>query len=220
MGATVELVGSQTTTSDINGEYAFLTVPADTYDLQASASGYGTLDPMRDVAVNEGEAVTDVNFYLPPPDDVAQNGGFESDFGGWTIGGDNVPVITDTVHTGYKAVRLGGTASGDSWVQQTVSIPADMYRPTLSFMYRYPSQDTGEVAQVTVVGITESISVSSEWAHHWIDLDGHQGETVTIRFTVSENGSNPSYLYLDEVSLGKASGGPYKGYLPLIQRGS
>jgi len=71
-----------------------------------------------------------------------------------------------------------------------------------------------------VAGITESISVSSEWAHHWIDLDGYQGGMVIIRFTVSENGSNPSYLYLDEVSLGRASGGPYKVYFPLVHRGS
>jgi len=217
-GATVELVGSQTTSSDFDGEYTFSTVPAGTYDLQASANTYGTLQPMQGVVVNEGEALTDVNFYLPPLDDVAQNGGFESDFNGWTTAGDNTPVITDTAHTGYKSAQLGGTAAGDSWIEQTVDIPADMYRPTLSFMYRYPSQDTGEVVQVIVAGTTESISVSSEWAHHWIDLDGHQEETVTIRFAVSENGSNPSYLYLDEVSLGKASGGPHKVYFPLLYK--
>lgn len=220
MGATVELVGSQTTISDTNGQYAFQTVPVGTYDLQISASGYAALEPMRGVIVSEGEALTDVNFYLPPPDNVVDNWDFEADYASWTIGGDNAPTITDSAHTGYQAARLGGTISGDSWIEQAIIIPTEMYRPTLSFIYRYPSQDTGEVAQVIVAGITESISVSSEWAHHWIDLDEYEGETITIRFTVSENGSNPSYLYLDEVSLGKASGGPYKGYFPFIYKGS
>jgi hypothetical protein len=220
MGATVELVGSQTTTSDINGEYAFSTVPVGTYNLRATASGYGTLPPMRGVVVNEGETLTDVNFYLPPPDNVVGNWDFESDLDSWATGGSNLPAISNDAHTGYKSVQLGGAAAGDSWIEQAVDIPADTYRPTLSFIYKYPSQGMGEVAQITVAGVTESIPASSEWAHHWIDLDGHQGEKVTIRFTVSENGSSPSYLYLDEVSLGKASGGPYKGYFPLVYKGS
>jgi len=219
-GATVELVGYGTTETGWSGEYGFPNLPPDAYDLKASASGYGTLQPMRGVVLSEGEAVTDVNFYLPPPDNVVGNWDFEVDYTSWTTGGDNAPTITDSAHTGYKAAQLGGATPGDSWIEQSVAIPADMYRPTLSFIYRYPSQETGEVAQVMVAGITESISVSSEWAHHWIDLDGYQGGMVIIRFTVSENGSNPSYLYLDEVSLGRASGGPYKVYFPLVHRGS
>ena len=219
-GARVEILSDGDTNSGGGGRYEFPLLPSGTYDLQATASGYGALEPMRDVVMNEGEALTDVNFYLPPPDNVVSNWDFESDLAQWPIGGANTPTISASAHTGYKSAQLGGAAAGDSWVQQTVEIPADMYRPTLSFLYRYPSQDTGEVAQVTVAGIIESISVSSEWTHHWIDLDELQGETVTIRFTVSENGSNPSYLYLDEVSLGKASGGPYKGYFPFIYKGS
>lgn len=218
VGAGVEILGLTSTTTDLSGGYQFTNIFSNTYDLQASASTYGTLEPMRGVVVNEGEALTDVNFYLPPPDNVVVNWDFESDLAQWPIGGTNTPTISTSAHTGYKSAQLGGAAEGDSWVQQTVEIPADMYRPTLSFLYRYPSQDTGEVAQVTVAGIIESISVSSEWTHHWIDLDELQGETVTIRFTVSENGSSPSHLYLDEVSLGKASGGPYKVYFPLLYK--
>ncbi len=220
MGATVEVVGYGTTKTGWGGEYEFPTLPPGTYDLKVSVSGYGTLQPMRGVVVNEGETLTDVNFYLPPPDNVVGNWDFESDLDSWATGGNNIPTVTNDAHTGDKAARLGGAAVGDSSIAQTVDIPADTYRPTLSFIYKYPSQEMGEVAQITVAGVTESIPASSEWAHHWIDLDGHQGEKVTIRFTVSENGSSPSYLYLDEVSLGKASGGPYKGYFPLVYKGS
>jgi len=228
MGATVEVVGSQTTTSDINGEYAFSTVPAGTYDLRATASGYGPLEPMRGVGVNDGEALTDVNFYLPPLDDLAQNGGFESDFEGWTAGGDNIPVITDTVHTGDKATRLGGPASGDSWVEQSVAIPPDIYRPTLSFLYLYSSSDTGDQFRVEIRDAGGNLldtrwstaSATSLWTHQWLDLSPYEGQTIRVRFLLSENESSPSYLYLDEVSLGKASGGPYKGYLPFIYKGS
>jgi len=220
MGATVELVGSQTTTSDINGNYAFSTVLPGTHDLRVSANTYGTLDPMRSVVLNDGEALTDLNFYLPPPDNLVGNWGFESGLAQWATGGVNTSAISTSAHTGYQSTQLGGAAAGDSWIEQMVEIPDDMYSPTLSFLYKYPSQDADEVAQVIVGEITETISVSSEWTQHWIDLDGYQGEAVTIRFTVSENGNSPSYLYLDEVSLGRASGGPYKGYLPLIHKGS
>ncbi|HAL60836.1 MAG TPA: hypothetical protein DCP08_00325, partial [Chloroflexi bacterium] len=63
-------------------------------------------------------------------------------------------------------------------------------------------------------------STTSLWTHHWLDLSLYEGQTIRVRFLLSENESNPSYLYLDEVNLGKASGGPYKGYLPLVHRGS
>gem|GEM_PF-2348321 len=228
MGATVELVGSQTTTSGMNGEYAFQTVPVGTYDLQASASGYAALEPMRGVIVSEGEALTDVNFYLPPPDDVAQNGGFESDFDGWTMEGDNTAIITDTVHTGYKAGQLGGTTAGDSWIEQTIIIPSEMYRPTLSFLCLYSSSDSGDQFRVEIRDAGgnplntpwSTTSATPLWTHHWLDLSPYEGQTIRVCFLLSENESNPSYLYLDEVSLGKASGGPYKGYLPFIRKGS
>jgi hypothetical protein len=221
VGAGVEILGLTSTTTDLSGGYQFTNIFSNTYDLQASASGYGALEPMRGVVVNEGEAVTDVNFYLPPPDNVVGNWDFEADYTSWTMGGDNAPTITDSAHTGDKAAQLGGTTAGDSWIEQTIIITPEMYRPTLSFLYRYPSQDANDEARVVILGIAdEPLSVSSEWVHHWIDLDGYQGETVTIHFSVFENGSAPSYLYLDEVSLGKASGGPYKGYFPLIHKGS
>jgi len=228
MGATVELVGSQTTTSDLDGEYAFWTVAAGTYDLQASASGYGTLQPMRGVVVNEEEALTDVDFYLPPPDNVVGNWDFEAGDTGWTMAGDNTAIITDTVHTGYKAAQLGGMTPGDSWIEQTINIPSEMYRPTLSFLYLYSSSDSGDQFQVEIrdAGGTpldtpwSTTSATSLWTHHWLDLSPYEGQTIRVRFLLSENESNPSYLYLDEVSLGKASGGPYKGYLPIIHRGS
>jgi len=227
-GATVELVGSQTTTSGMKGEYALQTVPAGTYDLQASASGYGTLQPMRGVVVSEGEALTGVNFYLPPPDNVMSNWDFEAGDTSWTMAGDNTAIITDTVHTGYKAAQLGGMTPGDSWIEQTINIPSEMYRPTLSFLYLYSSSDSGDQFQVeirdaggTLLDIPWSTtSTTSLWTHHWLDLSLYEGQTIRVRFLLSENESNPSYLYLDEVNLGKASGGPYKGYLPLVHRGS
>ncbi|MFQ6000961.1 MAG: carboxypeptidase regulatory-like domain-containing protein, partial [Anaerolineae bacterium] len=227
-GAKVEILGDGYTNTGGGGRYEFPFLTSGTYDLRATASGYDPLEPMRGVVVNEGEALTDLNFYLPPLDDLAQNGGFESDFGGWTASGDNLPVITDTVHTGYKAARLGGPASGDSWIEQGVAIPPGTYDPTLSFLYLYSSSDTGDQFRVEIRDAGGSLldtpwstaSATSLWTHHWLDLSPYEGQTIRVRFLVSENGSNPSYLYLDEVSLGKASGGPYKGYLPLVHRGS
>ncbi|MCJ7668182.1 MAG: carboxypeptidase regulatory-like domain-containing protein, partial [Anaerolineae bacterium] len=227
-GADVEILGLTSTTTDLSGGYEFTNVISGTYDLQASAVGYGTLQPRRGVRVNEGETLTDVNFYLPPPDNVVGNWDFESDLDSWAIGGSNLPAISNDAHTGYKSAHLGGAVAGDSWVEQSVAIPPDIYRPTLSFLYLYSSSDTGDQFRVEIRDAGGNLldtpwstaSATSLWTHQWLDLSPYEGQTIRVRFLLSENGSNPSYLYLDEVSLGKASGGPYKGYLPLVHKGS
>jgi hypothetical protein len=228
VGARVEIVGFTSTTTDLSGGYEFTNVISGTYDLQASAVGYGTLQPRRGVVVNEGETLTDVNFYLPPPDNVVGNWDFESDLDSWATGGSNLPAISNDAHTGYKSAQLGGAAVGDSWVEQSVAIPPDIYRPTLSFLYLYSSSDTGDQFRVEIRDAGGNLldtpwstaGATSLWTHQWLDLSPYEGQTIRVRFLLSENGSSPSYLYLDEVSLGKASGGPYKGYLPLVYKGS
>jgi hypothetical protein len=41
---------------------------------------------------------------------------------------------------------------------------------------------------------------------------------IGVRFGLSQAGPTQTVVYLDEVSLGKAWGGPFKTYLPLISK--
>jgi hypothetical protein len=44
--------------------------------------------------------------------------------------------------------------------------------------------------------------------------------TVTIHFRLRDDGdSSASTVYLDEVSLGRTAGGPFRAYLPLALKG-
>ncbi len=219
VGADVEILGLTSTTTDLGGGYQFTNILSGTYDLKASASGYGMVEPMR-LALDEGDNLTGLDFYLPPPDNSIINWDFESDLDSWTTGGDNPPTISSDAHTGYKAARLGGGEVGDSWIEQSVTIPLESWRPTLSFIYKYPSPDDGEEARVVVLGLLdEPLPPSSGWSHYWVELSGQEGEGIALSFLVSEAGGDPSHLYLDEVSLGRASGGPYSFHLPLIFKG-
>ena len=77
-----------------------------------------------------------------PGGQLVVNGGFETgSFSPWVPGGGAPqPVgVTGIVHTGTYSVRLGTVSGtephGDSWVYQTVTIPASVSHATLSFWY-------------------------------------------------------------------------------------
>jgi hypothetical protein len=61
-----------------------------------------------------------------------------------------------------------------------------------------------------------------DWQHLplYFGPEDYMTGTVTIRFQVWDDGDGmPTKVYVDEVSLGRTPGGPYKSYLPLVLRG-
>lgn len=98
------------------------------------------------------------------------------------------------------------------YLQQTVTIPADMLNPTLSFMYKtspdLPDDDTALVVSVTA-GITTTqvytAAPAGNWTLGWVDMQAWAGQTVTVRFAVQQAADDPYLqLFLDSVSLGAA----------------
>jgi hypothetical protein len=102
------------------------------------------------------------------------------------------------------------------------------WEPALSFWYRPQSTDPGDLFHVVLTSasqthvLTPSL-VGNDWQHLWLyaaSEDAYFTGTVTVNFQLRNDGdSTASTVYLDEVSLGRTAGGPFKAYLPLALKG-
>ncbi|MFZ1465182.1 MAG: hypothetical protein WAV60_14125, partial [Anaerolineae bacterium] len=95
---------------------------------------------------------------------------------------------------------------GESLLRQTISIPADMPAPTLSFLYRYGQVSTGipDPLVLTVAGATVWTTSESadDWRHVWIDMTPSRGQTVNFTFRMAGDADHAAtWAELDEVSL-------------------
>jgi len=199
-----------------------------------------TLGPTRTVTMT---------WTLRPPDDAVSNGGFEQGLDGWSLlagFGDPPAVVTVPVHTGFGALALGGpTPAGHTvGVSQTLVL-TDAWEPVLSFWYRPAITDSGDVFNVLLTTVTQTIGSAlpvtttqaltpalqaGGWRHAWAyvgRLDAALTGTVTLQFLLRHKGSLASpfhsgggaiALYLDEISIGAMPGGPHRIYLPLSLR--
>ncbi len=175
---------------------------------------------------------------LRPPDDAVTNGEFEAGLEGWHSVGITPTVVFQPVHTGYGALALGGAAgvTFTAGITQSVVI-TNSWEPVLSFWYNPADTAAGDRFNVMLTTVTQTLSTTLPltrvftpsldvpgWAHlayHLGPLDVALSGTVTLDLQLwHAPGSNPvtSTLYLDEVSLGRAMGGPYKAYLPLAHK--
>jgi len=134
--------------------------------------------------------------------------------------------VDEVVRSGDYSLTLGkdSLVSGDCGITQTVYITPTMYIPTLSFWYQTPSSG-GESDDSFEVGIYHgdpltyhplvTAQPSQDWAHAWLDVSSYTG-SAWISFNYHREGAQDFVVYLDEVSLGRASGGPLRTYLPLF----
>ncbi|MCJ7668547.1 MAG: GDSL-type esterase/lipase family protein [Anaerolineae bacterium] len=197
------------------GKYTLPLMVTGNVTITVSQNNFGNLPPMYGVEAIESET-TGVDFWLPPSDDVVANGQFEEGLSDWLYL-EAVEAVTDTVHTGLKAVELGG----DSAISQTVTItPTTIYSPTLSFMYIYTPGDPGDYLEVRLndTRVGDPLVPALDWAHAYLDLSAHLGQTVDLSFVLHQGGATPAYAYLDEISLGSAGQAPEVVFLPLIRK--
>ncbi len=128
---------------DPNHEYTYLwTADGSQLQMYIVDSTYSDNSGALTFEMFAADADVGLDVFLPPADNVIQNGDFESgalNSPGWTIGGEITPVLTSTVrHTGQQSVLLGTTSvsqTGDSAISQVVTIPLTMSFPVLSFLY-------------------------------------------------------------------------------------
>jgi hypothetical protein len=151
---------------------------------------------------------------------AAFNSGFENGLSFWSSGGIVVPTTsTAKPHSGSSSALLGtltGTEpAGDSWVSQTVTVPATA---TLTFWYWSASTDgicSGSACQydwdeaqirstsgATLATVFKSNTNAQAWTQVSYDMSAYAGQTVVLWFNVHQDaGGDPTYMYLDDISL-------------------
>lgn len=148
------------------------------------------------------------------------NGGFEDpiDFFGWVTNPVSFPqyIVTDPVHGDQKAAQIAGFDSNPDTLSQTVSTVAGEYYE-LSF---WRSQAGG----------APPISLTVTWNGTEIFSETNTGARPYEQFTflvlatgsdllVFKSANNPSFTYLDDVSLDGVAAVPVPGALPLFASG-
>jgi len=143
-----------------------------------------------------------------------ENGGFENQ-DGWVILDTDYRAgyTTEETYSEARSMRLG-IVSGDnvhsySSVEQTLTLPADATGLHLSFWVYPQSEDaSGDLQYVLFMeegGGYRLISLTSDarsWQHHEFSLLEYAGETITLRFSVYNDGNGGrAGMYLDDVSL-------------------
>lgn len=231
-GATVAISGTGSSALTGSGGYYHVLPPLPgTYDVAASFGKYDSPPEFRDIFFDE--PVVELDFTVRPWDDVVSNGDFEEGLDGWATLADAGPptVVTDVVRSGGYSLALGrdSTVAGECAVTQTVYVTDTMYMPTLSFWYRTPLEQGADGGDVFKVGIyhgdlptyvlLSAIPPTEQWTHAWFDVPSYTG-SAHVSFNYHREDTQDLIVYLDEVSLGRMSGGPNKAYLPLILRDS
>jgi uncharacterized repeat protein (TIGR01451 family) len=133
---------------------------------------------------------------------------------------DGRPVLAYADSTpGHYAVAVGRIlnpleVTGDSSLAQVITLPARLYQPTLSFLYRLETQDIlandwfeVQVANgITTTQVFSTAEPAASWTLSWIGLSPWAEKAVTVTFNVHETGNGlRTLVYLDEVSAGSAS---------------
>lgn len=151
----------------------------------------------------------------PPPSPLV-NGDFEQGAGvGWSESSTHnyLLVFNDDVlsglvaHSGTWLGWLGGDNSEVATLQQQVTVPAAA--PVLSFFHYIESEDACnfDYASVMVNGSTVStytLCVDEEtpdWQHVTINLSAYAGQNVSLAFTVANDSTLLSNLFIDDVSF-------------------
>lgn len=115
-------------------------------------------------------------------------------------------VSDDHIEIWHNPIAITNSVSA---IAQSVTIPADMHKPTLSFMHRihHMQVDADSHFKVTITsGITQTTVVSTTgntpWKLGWADLTPWAGETVTVTLALHQTANEMmASVALDEISL-------------------
>jgi len=247
LGVSTRLLGRSgevlaTTVTDSAGR-AYLVPPSDDADYTVEVVPSWYLPPPPVYGIRVSTDVYPVAFTLRPPDDAIPDGSFEAtELGrppsGWQTVGEGVTITNFYFHCGRRALELRTTAtSARACIRRELELRGS-FQPVLSFWYRLrPDQDGMQSKELVAQAFganyallgAASFQASQEtpWqeahlvlAHSDEPFDGQ----VAVEFCLQdrpgwEPSSETAYAYLDDLSLGRSSGGPNRVHLPFALAG-
>ena len=184
----------------------------------ASAGTHTIYSKAADAAGNVGTSSTVTVTVNNTVTQLIQNGGFETGtLTNWSATGAYLPFVT-TGHAQYGtySAQLGASSGtepvSDSALYQTVTIPSNAAKATLSFACWFSTADTSandwqeaQIQNSSGVTLAQVIKVSSNnhsWAGYSFNLLPYAGQTIRIYFNVHQNGNGKlTYMYVDSVTV-------------------
>lgn len=106
-------------------------------------------------------------------------------------------------HTDIMYTQVNLTRATEATLSQTVTLPSNLHRPTLSFAYMLdvPMRTGASLdAEVNGTPVFSTTVPTTGWTHGWADLSAWDGQRVTLSFHTG--GPSTGVVHLDSVSLG------------------
>jgi subtilase family serine protease len=143
------------------------------------------------------------------------NGGFESGSSPWKESSSGGYELVDTTnpHTGSDSAYLAGYNNGNDSIYQTVTVPSTANTVTLSYwtdvettetthsydyLYAKVRNSSGSVLKTLQ---TQSDATATGWKSQSFDLSAYKGQTIQIFFQGTNDVSNPTSFFVDDVSV-------------------
>jgi kumamolisin len=180
------------------------------YDM---ASGIGTPDAynlIRDINGSSGGTGGGGNITQ-----LIQNGGFENGQSPWTESSSGGYQLIDTPrpHSGSSSAYLGGYNNAVDLIYQTVTIPSTATNATLTFWTYVSTTETSHPydylylqirntsGSVLATLLTLNDGTATGWVQRSFNLLNYKGQTIQIAFKGTNDSSNPTDFFVDDVSL-------------------
>ncbi|MFE9423910.1 putative Ig domain-containing protein [Kitasatospora sp. NPDC006697] len=138
------------------------------------------------------------------------NSGFESGSTGWTTSSGVIDNSTsEPAHSGsYKAWLDGYGSTHTDTLSQTVTIPAGC-KASFSFWLHIDTAETGSTAydkltvqaNSTTLATYSNVNAATGYVQKTFDLSSFAGQTVTLKFTGTEDSSQQTSFVIDDTAL-------------------
>ncbi|MCM2532990.1 protease pro-enzyme activation domain-containing protein [Neobacillus pocheonensis] len=146
---------------------------------------------------------------------LIQNGGFENGQSPWSESSSGGYQLIDTTkpHSGSSSAYLGGYNNANDLIYQTVTIPSAATNATLTFWTYVSTTETSHPydffysqirntsGSVLSTLLTLNDSTATGWVQRSYSLLNYKGQTIQIAFKGTNDSSNPTDFFVDDVSL-------------------
>jgi hypothetical protein len=151
--------------------------------------------------------------------ELITNGTFLNGSYGWTLTGNFQADSRFSVYNnepGYAYLANSDGSGGNNLsgtLSQTITIPANATSATLGFYYRITTTESGSIGYdflniqlitgsgTVHLGYKSNADSNSSYTYQSFDLGAYKGQTVTVQFYATTDGSNPTVFRVDDVSV-------------------